>query len=60
MFDIIEEDLEAIALHKIYKQADVKNRKKMISAAARLLSVQKTLGNDKKSNNKNQKTLSNE
>jgi hypothetical protein len=55
-----EKDLEAIALYKIYKQADAKSRKKMVSAAVRLLSVQKIFGNYKEIDNKKQKTLSNE
>jgi hypothetical protein len=55
----IEKDLEEITLHKIYKQADAKSRKKMFSAALQLLSVQKTLRNNEEIDNKRQKTLNN-
>jgi hypothetical protein len=56
----MKEDMEAAKLREIYKQADTENREKMASAAAQLLSAQKTLGNDKGNNDKEQETMRNE
>jgi hypothetical protein len=56
----MKEDIEAVKLQEIYKQADAESRKKMASAAAQLLSAQKILGNDAESENKEQGTMRNE
>jgi hypothetical protein len=53
----MKEDIEAIKLQEIYRQADAEGRKKMAYAAAQLLSVQKKLGNDEGSDNKEQGTM---
>ena len=39
----MEEDLQAIELQEIYRQADGEGRKKLVEAAAQLLKAQKSL-----------------
>jgi len=51
----MKEDLQAIELQKIYRQANAKCRKKILAAAVELLKAQNSLGNkpdDAKSPNK--------